>query len=268
MIKHIFCDLDGTLYRDGITEKDKESIRLAQENGIMFHIATGRVYSHTVSIIEEADVKGYSICENGSFIYNNDGECIYRGTLDDMQINKIINLYNSLDYIEKNDDIIYFKYDGKIIVAVDGSAVEYFSRGYTVESDILERDTYNSAVGNIGILSNNHEKLEKLVEDFKAHFGSDFDIYISGPTTMNIVPRGVSKLEAIRIVCKRLGASLDEIMTIGDSPNDICMLRNIKMSFAMSDSKDSVKSEAGFETPSVADAVKMTIDFNNEMAGV
>ena len=257
MIKHIFCDLDGTLYRDGITEKDKESIRLAQENGIMFHIATGRVYSHTVSIIEEADVKGYSICENGSFIYNNDGECIYRGTLDDMQINKIINLYNSLDYIEKNDDIIYFKYDGKIIVAVDGSAVEYFSRGYTVESDILERDTYNSAVGNIGILSNNHEKLEKLVEDFKAHFGSDFDIYISGPTTMNIVPRGVSKLEAIRIVCKRLGASLDEIMTIGDSPNDISMIAGFEHGFAMANAREDVKAVAKYVVNNVAEALEI-----------
>lgn len=268
MIKHIFCDLDGTLYRDGITEKDKEAIRLGQENGIMFHIATGRVYSHTVSIIAEANIKGYSICENGSFIYNNEGDCIYKGTLDDTQIKKIINLYNSLDYVEKNDDIIYFKHNGKIAVAVDGSSIDYFSKGYTVENDILERDKYNSAIGNIGILSNNHEKLEKLVADFKVYFGSEFDIYISGPTTMNIVPRGVSKFEGIKIVCKKVGASIDEIMTIGDSPNDISMLKNVKMSFAMSDSKGEVKSEAGFETPSVADAIKMAIDFNNEMAGV
>ena len=266
MIKHIFCDLDGTLYRDGITEKDKEAIRFAQENGIIFHIATGRVHSHTVSIVEEVDVNGYSICENGSFIYNNEGECVYKGTLDDMQIKKIINLYNSLDYIDKSEDIIYFKYNGNIIVPVDGSSVEYFSKGYTVESDILNRETYNSAVGNIGILSKDHDKLEKLVREFKANFGTDFDIYISGPTTMNIVPRGVSKFEGIKIVCKREGASLDEIMTIGDSPNDICMLKNIKMSFAMSDSKDTVKSEAGFETPSVADAVKMAVDFNNEIS--
>ncbi len=268
MIKHIFCDLDGTLYRDGIAEKDKEAIRLAQENGIMFHIATGRVYSHTVSIIAEANVKGYSICENGSFIYDNKGDCIYRGTLDDVQIKKIIKLYNSLDYIDKNDDIIYFKYNGKVILPVEGSSVGYFSKGYSVENDILEREKYNSSVGNIGILSNNHEKLERLVDDFKLYFGNEFDIYISGPTTMNIVPRGVSKFEAIKIVCKKVAASINEIMTIGDSPNDIPMLKNIKMSFAMADSKNDVKSKAGFETPSVADAIKMAIDFNNEISGI
>lgn len=268
MIKHIFCDLDGTLYKEGIAEKDLQAIRLAQDLGIKFHIATGRVYSHTVSIISEAGVEGYSICENGSFIYNNEGECIYRGTLEDAQIKKIINLYNKLDYIDKSSDIIYFKYDGEVVVPVDGSSVEYFSKGYTVDESILYKENYESAVGNIGILSIEPEKLEKLVKDFKIAYGSEFDIYISGPTTMNIVPRGVSKFDGIKLVCKKEGATLDEIVTIGDSPNDISMLKNIRMSFAMSDAADSVKSVAGFETPSVADAVKMAIDLNNEMIGI
>ncbi len=85
MIKHIFCDLDGTLYRNGIAESDRKAISLAQENGIVFHIATGRVYSHTISIIEEIKIDGYSICENGSFIYNNQGDCVYREALEDIQ---------------------------------------------------------------------------------------------------------------------------------------------------------------------------------------
>lgn len=265
MIKHIFCDLDGTLYRDGITDKDLESIRMAQENNIKFHIATGRVYSHTVSIIEEADVKGYSICENGSYIYNNEGKCIYSGTMNDSQIKKIIALYKRLDYINEQDDVIYFKYDGKIVVPVDASSMEYFSRGYIVDETILERDGYNSLVGNIGILTYDQDKLAKLVREYKSAYGNEFDVYISGPTTMNIVPKGVSKLEAIKVVCRRENAGVDEIVTIGDSPNDISMLKNIKMSFAMSEAPESVKSVAGFETPSVADAVKMVVDFNNEI---
>lgn len=265
MIKHIFCDLDGTLYREGITDKDLESILMAQENNIKFHIATGRVYSHTVSIIEKAQVNGYSICENGSYIYSNDGNCIYSATMSDIQIKKIIDLYQRLDYINKEDDVIYFKYDGTIVVPVDASSVEYFSKGYTVDEYILEKESYNSSVGNIGILTYDTEKLEKLVKEYRSAYGNEFDVYISGPTTMNIVPKGVSKLETIKIVCKKEAAGVDEIVTIGDSPNDISMLKNIKMSFAMSEAPESVKSVAGFETPSVADAVKMVVDFNNEI---
>ena len=50
MIKDIFCDLDGTLYRDGISPKDIEAINEARLNGINFNIATGRVYKHSVNI--------------------------------------------------------------------------------------------------------------------------------------------------------------------------------------------------------------------------
>lgn len=265
MIKHIFCDLDGTLYRDGITEKDLEAISMAQDNNITFHIATGRVHKHTISIIEEINMRGYSICENGSYIYNSDDECIYSSTMNDSQIKKITGLYKKLDYINQQDDVIYFKYDGKIIVPVDTPSMDYFSKGYTVDETILEREEYSSLVGNIGILTYDQDKLTELVREYKSTYGNEFDVYISGPTTMNIVPKGVSKLEAIKIVCKRENASMDEVVTIGDSPNDISMLKNIKMSFAMSESVESVKSVAGFETPSVADAVKMVIDFNNEI---
>ncbi len=268
MIKHIFCDLDGTLYRNGIAESDRKAISLAQENGIVFHIATGRVYSHTISIIEEIKIDGYSICENGSFIYNNQGDCVYREALEDIQIKKIIKYYNSLEYINKKEDLIYFKYKGEIVLPEEIESADYFSKGYKVESDILERESYNFEIGNIGILSNDYEKLVRLVEDFREFFAGEFDVYISGPTTMNIVPKAVSKFEAIKIVAKKELASIDELVTIGDSPNDISMLKNIKMSFAMSDSKDEVKSQAGFETPTVADAIKMVIDFNNEMAGI
>ena len=185
--------------------------------------------------------------------------------MSDIQIKKIIDLYQRLDYINKEDDVVYFKYDGTIVVPVDASSVEYFSKGYTVDEDILEKESYNSSVGNIGILTYDTEKLEKLVKEYRSAYGNEFDVYISGPTTMNIVPKGVSKLEAIKIVCKKEAAGVDEIVTIGDSPNDISMLKNIKMSFAMSEAPESVKSVAGFETPSVADAVKMVVDFNNEI---
>lgn len=265
MIKHIFCDLDGTLFSDHISKKDIEAIEIAQKNGIKFSIATGRVYSHSINIVECAKVDGYLICENGARIYNSNDDCIYKGTLSDYQIKNIIDTYNNLGYINKNEDIIYFKYDGNIILPIDGKGAEYFIKGYLVDSNITFLDTYDNQVGNIGVLSNDKEKLKMLVDDFKEVCVNEFDVYISSPSTMNIVPKGISKFEAIKMVCKDENISIDEIVTIGDSPNDISMLKNVKMSFAMSNADESVKSIAGFETPSVADAVNMVIDLNNEM---
>lgn len=261
MIKEIFCDLDGTLYEELISDKDLKAILIAQEAGITFNIATGRVYSHTQSIIENANVDGYIICENGSYIYNNKGECVFKATFTDDNIKKIISAYETLNYLT-DDEIIYFKYDGNVVIPQDGSCDQYFSNGYTVDQTLLYRETYNSKVGNIGMYSTDEKMLEKIVTDMAALLGNDFDVYISGPYTLNIVPRGVSKFDAIKMVCKKKNVTLDEVVTIGDSANDISMLRHVKMSFAMDSAKDSVKSVAGYYTPTVADAVKMIVDFN------
>ena len=63
MIKNIFCDLDGTLYRDGISDKDKQAIRDAKEAGIKFNIATGRVIDHSLSIMEALNLSLIHISE-------------------------------------------------------------------------------------------------------------------------------------------------------------------------------------------------------------
>lgn len=263
MIKHIFCDLDGTLYKDSkISDKDLAAINLASISGINFSIATGRVFSHSEIIIDEIDAVKYLICENGSYIFDKDHACIFKGVLSDNQIKRIIDLYNSLDYIDKENDIIYFKYDGEVVIPTCGESVEYFAEGTKVEPSILERETYNSKVGNIGVVTNDAEKMKRIVTDYRTHFGIEFEVYISSESTINIVPRGISKFDAIKAVCKREGISLDEVVTIGDSPNDISMLKNIDMSFAMENARDVVKSVAKYETPTVGDAIKMVVDFN------
>lgn len=265
MIKHIFCDLDGTLFREKISDKDKDAIDLARKNDISFNIATGRVVEHCTSIIQEIDCDGYLICENGSYIYDSKGELIFKRVLSDFQIKKIINVYKSLSYVDPNEEIIYFKYNGKIIMPVDGSKAEYLSRGFSIDENILNWENFDDLVGNIGILTENPEKLTRLVEDFKVNFPMELDIYKSSPTTMNIVPNMVSKFDAIKTICKREKINLNEISTIGDSANDIPMLKNIEVSFSMQESEDEVKSSAKYETPTVADAINMIIDLNNDV---
>ncbi|KGF12803.1 haloacid dehalogenase [Peptostreptococcus sp. MV1] len=267
MIKGIFCDLDGTLYRGGISPQDVKAIDEARLHGINFNIATGRVFKHSINILEEVATGGYLICENGSYIYDPDGTCIYKANLTDDQVKKIIEVYRSLDYIDPVEDVIYFKYEGQVIMATDGSSADYFTKGYEVDGNFMDRDTFDDKIGNIGILSPDKDKLNMLVDKYRKELSSDLEVYLSSETTINIVPSGVSKFEAIKMVCKKENISLDEIVTIGDSPNDISMLKNVKMSFVMDNALDIVKAEAKFSTPSVADAIKMVIDYNDEIGG-
>ncbi|MDX5621963.1 HAD family hydrolase, partial [Clostridioides difficile] len=64
MIKHIFCDLDGTLYENGtITKEDIVAIEEIEKKGVQFNVATGRIFKQAHNIIKDSlDMNGYYVC--------------------------------------------------------------------------------------------------------------------------------------------------------------------------------------------------------------
>ena len=42
------------------------------------------------------------------------------------------------------DDVIYFKYEGQIIMTRDGSSADYFTKGYEVDETFMDKDTYEN----------------------------------------------------------------------------------------------------------------------------
>ena len=259
MIKHIFCDLDGTLYHNGISKEDVDAIKKIEAMGVRFHIATGRIFTQADKMTKEyVDLNGYYICENGSYIYDNNHNLIFKGTIDDHIVNKVIDSFDS------DKSTIYFKYDGKVVFIDENKFFNKYTSEYIIDKDFGKRGKYDNLIGNIGIVSQDVDELGRLELYLKALFEEVLDIYFSSENTLNLVPKGVSKHEAIKIVCDKIGASSDEVATMGDSPNDISMLQASKYSFAMQNSRSEVKECANYEASSVADAINQIIHMNNK----
>lgn len=260
MIKYIFCDLDGTLYHGGISDKDVEAIMNIEKQGVIFHVATGRVFKQAYNMINEKfKLNGYFICENGSFIYDKDKNLVFKENIDDNLVRKIINTFDS------QTSHIYLKYDGNIVLSGGGEIFDYYSNDYIVDEKLFTQESFDSLVGNVGILSDNMDELKRWEYFYKSKFGELCDVYLSGPHTINIVPKHVSKRHAIEYVCKKYDVNLDEIATMGDSPNDICMLENLKYSFAMSKASEEVKNSASYIVDSVKDGIKMIEKINRTL---
>lgn len=68
---------------------------------------------------------------------------------------------------------------------------------------------------------------------------------------------------SIEHVIKTLNVSPDEVATIGDSPNDICMLEGFKYSFAMSKAREDVKQSANYVVDSVKSAIDVIMEINS-----
>lgn len=257
MIKHIFCDLDGTLYHNGISDEDAKAIEEIEKEGVLFHVATGRVFKQAYKMLsDKIKLNGYFICENGSFIFDKDKNLIFKETIDDYLVKKIINRFDS-DLAH-----LYLKYNGDVILSGGEEAFSNYTMDYILDKEIFKKESFDNLVGNVGIVSDNMDELKRLEYYYKSEFGEVCDIYLSGPYTLNIVPNHVSKRHGIEHICKQHNISLDEIATMGDSPNDICMLKNIKYSFAMDKSNEEVKESASYVVNNVRDAIEVIKKIN------
>ncbi|MGL5756858.1 MAG: Cof-type HAD-IIB family hydrolase [Paraclostridium sp.] len=260
MIKYIFCDLDGTLYHNGISKEDSKSIELIENEGIKFNIATGRIFSQAKTMVKDSiNVNGYYICENGSYIYDNDENLVFKGTIDDNIVKKVIAAYDS------DEATMYFKYNGKVVLLEENEIFKLYTNEYIVDKEFYNKETYDDLVGNIGIVSQNIDELYRIESFFIEEFNDVLDIYFSSEHTLNLVPKGVSKHEAIKNVCKIVGVNLEEIATIGDSPNDISMLKTTKYSFAMENSRKEVVDSARYTAKSVSDAILKIKELNKKI---
>ena len=257
MIKHIFCDLDGTLYHNGINDEDAKAIKEIELKGVRFNIATGRIFTQADKMTKDKlTINGYYICENGSYIHDKDHSIIFKGTIDDKIVKKVLNRF------ESTNSHLYFKYNRKIVLLEEVEDLEDYGNEYIIDKNFINRDSFNNDIGNIGVRSEDVEELSRIELYLNNEFSEILDIYFSSEHTLNIVPKGVSKRSAIEYTCKILGVSLDEIATIGDSPNDINMLEGIKYSFAMSNARESVKSSANYIATSVKDAIEQINKIN------
>lgn len=251
MIRHIFCDLDGTLYNNGISDEDIKAIEEIEKEGVVFHVATGRVFKQAYNMLsKKIQLNGYFICENGSFIFDKNKNLIFKETIDDYLVRKIISRFESdLAYL-------YLKYNGDIILSGGGEVFGNYTKDYILDKEMFKKEKFDNLVGNVGIVSNNMDELKRLEYYYKSEFSEVCDIYLSGPYTLNIVPNHVSKRHGIEHICEKYNINLNEVATMGDSPNDICMLKDIKYSFAMDKSNKDVKESASYIVSSVRDGIE------------
>ena len=79
-----------------------------------------------------------------------------------------------------------------------------------------------------------------------------------------------TKGTAVEALAKHWGFSTDEVMTLGDSENDLSMLRFAGAGVAMGNAKPNIKEAARYETTDnnhhgVAKAIYSAIAHNNEL---
>lgn len=259
-IKAIFFDIDGTLFNGNgsVLASTKRAIALAQAQGILCGVATGRGYPNVLRLVGELGFD-FFVTYNGQYVvYKN--RVIHALPFDEPALDQVIS-YAKLHY----KHILFGtgeKMTGSLTMLVGQSKHfakllyrlpkgNYLSTGVKLLKKLPirrkrryypETYTFNEPVYQC-ILMASRSELTCLKESLTL-----CDIQRSTSQSVDVVPKGGAKDKGILALVNYLGFTMQEVAAFGDHLNDIDMLKSVGLGVAMGNAKKQVKDIADYVT--------------------
>lgn len=235
--KFIFFDIDNTLVshveRPHIPQQTRQAVRLLKANGHVPAIATGRGSFLTFLTAGEFEINNL-VCANGAEIFY-EGQEIYKKFFPEEHLQKFLELAKIFPELTAAVDE-KFLYTNQS----SGSFGKYFGAqaGYDCTKNLNE---LNRAV--MCYLMIPPKYLEKTHGIFYSPPEGVILEFMNAFTEAR--HDNTSKWKGIEIFMQHTGASLNDVITFGDGPNDIEMLKNANPGVAVAGASEKVKEAAG-----------------------
>jgi Cof subfamily protein (haloacid dehalogenase superfamily) len=255
-IKLICIDMDGTLLIDqqNISMENKYAIKEAVSRGVHVAITTGRVYNCAKLYSDEIGLKTPIIASNGAFIGGSHGEIIYNNPLSHKEVSdflKITNKYDLYSYLTANFGIVSTtELPENHIYKVLNNRLKNDEK---IKLDVIKNiedacNLYpNELLKGVYVEKEDKARLMKAKDELKK-LNPNLEIVSSWDDNFEIMKKGSSKGEAVAKLAKYLNLKSDEVMCIGDSENDLSMIKYAGIGVAMGNAVDEVKEAAKYIT--------------------
>jgi Cof subfamily protein (haloacid dehalogenase superfamily) len=263
----IAADLDDTLLNNEakISVRNRQAIRQAVDRGILFVIATGRMYRTSFPFIRDLGLDGdvpMINCHGALVKMSSSEEVILRQPLV-MEMAAAV-----VEAVEENgcyaslfsDDLIYIKEEGE------------HSRFYRQLADVklqitgdLQRFLQSRKImpDKISVICPDGS-LDKIASVLKVRFGDKLSMLQARPFFLDITDRKATKGQALRWLAGINGIKQEEILAFGDGHNDLDMLSYAGLGVAVANAKPELLEIADLVTAAnsrdgVADVIEQYI---------
>lgn len=253
-IRLVAIDLDGTLL-DSRKELPIGAIELftsARRAGLLISIITGRNACSVFNLAKTLHLSGPHASSGGSMIFGNGGRPIYfRSSLSGEDTRQVIAISRRWNLT------IFIQSASRILMENGDHFLSYLTRDFNPCppqpcKDILAELNFKPLKFT---LYGDHQALSNARMDLEECHGC-FHLTTAGEEDIEITPSGVNKGSALQEISRITGVLTQNIMVIGDSPNDLSMFSKVDLAVAVANA-----------SPEVKQAAKMIAPSNNE-AGV
>ena len=248
-IRMITIDLDGTLLRsDGsVSDRTVRTLQAARDKGVVVAIATGRMYQTARPYGERLNLGDSPLLlfAGGLIETLESKKILFQQAIPQQTAQELVDLAREQGWQMQTyiDDVLRAAKDDPWI------------RGYeeiTHSRACICGDEFYHVQGDCNKLLSRggHDDLVARKALIEKTFPGRFNVLFSAPTFLEIMPQGVDKGEGIRRLGELYGIGTDEIMALGDSQNDLDMLKAAGFPVAMANAAEEVKAAAAYVTAS------------------
>ncbi len=253
--KAIFLDMDGTIlnHYNEASIHTKEIIDDLRKKGIYVFIATGRAINEIKKVVPPGFEVDGMVTSNGMTGYVGD-EVLFEHSLD-------IGLVETVIEKARNSKVYYelFPYEAsRITLKQDKQYMEeemrepkpdsvgineWMSRQQAIEKNIDWKDKVEGTkFSKFYFFARTKEHINQWINELnQLKKEIDFTISTSSDHNVELMVANVNKATGIQQMLKRFNLSEEETMGIGDSNNDIPMLKFVKFPVAMKNAPDFIK---------------------------
>ncbi len=260
-IRLIAIDLDKTLLDESlhVPERNREALKAAAERGVTVAIATGRSHTSAARFARELGIDAPVISYNGAMVRRaDDAEPMRHVRLDADLAAEIVELL-----VHQMTDFMYFLDEQLYTQRYDHWARDYLAR--TGDQPCVAGDLrrFAGASPTKLLLLGTPEQTRARHAFFTQRYDGRIYATISLPEYMEILDPQATKATALRWLADHLGVPMERTMALGDSLNDLEMIRAAGVGVFMPFADEELRVEADFvpsdSVAGVAEAVEMLV---------
>ena len=248
----LFLDLDGTLLNDAkeITRGNREALERTLQRGHGVIITTGRPLKSALAQARRLglDQPGcYTIAYNGTMVYDwgKQGNVFTRA----LDIPSVIRVFEKANEIGEHIQT-YDSFDVLVEPRGDDEALRRYCKMVSMTHRVIGDVHTDLKEDPVKCLVINYEKKDGLLkmQDWIRANMEGMDCFFSCEQFLEVVPKGMNKGEAVKMLCKLLDVEIEDAVACGDAANDLAMLKAAGIGVAMCNGSDEVKAAADYIT--------------------
>lgn len=230
----IFLDIDGTVIHKGkVSQEDRLAIKKAQQAGHQVWINTGRSYVYVPPILKEELGLDGVVAGLGADIRMGDTQ-LYSKILPMSLLDWICDFLQEYCYLLEGEDAMY------------QNGTNFPGESQPISSGVPFSKQYPHA--KISKLCIFDDPPNSIVDEMKKHF-----CYYAFPAYHELAVKGQNKATGMEWVMNYLNIPMERSIAIGDSLNDLDMLKAAGISVAMGNAPEQVKQVCDYVTASVTE---------------